>query len=137
MYMQRAAIVWVGALMGFLACSPGPSAGTSSTSTGTSSATTGGGTGGMDAGTCAPRENYYNICGFCLRCVEEKCCQELIACETEPGCIDCAANGPDAQASLCGSDAEYLLVGCSGECEWCHSSIPDPGCVDDAGADGG
>lgn len=134
MYMQRAAIVWVGALMGFLACSPGPSAGTSTTSIGATSSTGGGsgGTGGMDAGTCSPREDYYEFCGDCRRCLEVKCCAEIIACEDAPGCLDCVSHKPDA-AGPCGQDAQLFLEGCSGECGACHSPTPNPGCFLDAG----
>jgi hypothetical protein len=139
MYLQRAAFVWMGGLLGVVACSTGPSTGASSSSTSTSttssSTTTGGGTGGtggMDAGTCAPRGDYYDFCGDCRRCLEVICCAEIIACENEPGCIDCVSNNPDA-GSLCGTDAQLNLNGCSGNCSACHSPIPNMGCFPDAG----
>lgn len=140
MYVQRVVFVWVFALLGFLACSTAPTGGTSSTSTSTS--TTGGGTGGtggtggMEAGLCEPREDYYEFCGDCRRCLEEKCCAEIIACENEPGCIACVSHDPNA--GPCGTDAQFLLNGCSAECEPCHPlGPPNPGCFLDAGADGG
>ena len=142
MYVQRAAFVWVCALLGFLACSTAPTSGTStSTTAGTGgkggSTSTTSNTGGMDGGTCEPREDYYEFCGDCRRCVEEKCCPELIACEKAPGCIDCISNNPDS-AGPCGQQVGEVY-GCAADCFPCYpkDAAPNPGCFLDAGPDGG
>jgi hypothetical protein len=140
MYLQRAAFVWVGALLGFLACSTAPTSGTSTSSASSTTTTSGGGsggTGGMEAGTCMHRDNFYDLCGECEQCLEEKCCPELTACVNEPNCIDCTSNSPDATAGLCGKHTQLTLEGCSLKCDACHSPTPDPGCSSDAGPEGG
>lgn len=144
MYLQRAAFVWVGGLLGFLACSTAPTSGTSTSSTSTTTGTGGtgggsGGNGGMEAGTCAPRQDYYDFCGDCRRCIEEKCCAEAIACDNAPGCIDCVSNNPDA-AGPCGQHEQLVLEACSAKCSACHPNFdaaPNPGCFLDAGPEGG
>ncbi len=138
MYLQRAAFVWVGVLLGFIACSPGPSTGTSTT-TGTTTTTGTSGTGGMDAGVCEHRDDFYDLCGDCERCLEENCCAELTACVNEPGCIDCTAHNPDA-AGPCFQHIQNVLLGCSEQCQPCYPGLdatPSPGCFRDAGPDSG
>ena len=140
MRFHRASIVWVGLILGFLACSTAPSttttSSTTSTSTGTGGKGGGTGTGGMDAGSCEHWDDYYELCGDCKECLQFKCCAQLLACAHEPGCIDCVSNNPDA-AGPCFQYTQQVLLACSAKCSECHDSTPNTGCFLDAGPDGG
>ncbi|MEO7327427.1 MAG: hypothetical protein ABI193_02535, partial [Minicystis sp.] len=79
-------------------------------------------------------EDINFLCGDCRRCLEQTCCPQLMACQNDPGCVDCVAQVPDA--GPCGHEPEGYLLQCSLKCEPCYrSGDPHPGCFLDGGPD--
>jgi hypothetical protein len=77
----------------------------------------------MEAGICMHAEDYYDLCGDCETCLEEKCCPELIACRSTEGCLACVANDPQAVGPCEAIPERNYLLQCTLKCERCHAGF--------------